>query len=159
MYKSQFRKIDTYDWFCAPGSHIQMSSDEYSACSLSYIDVFRSTQTMIRGCWWVSGTGRSSEACFRPTGAAAWTSWDAGSNTTAIPSSSDSAGCLQRSCAPVHTHTNTHTHTHTLYTLCCFSRTEILLSFLSYILFFAKVLAQYFIYFFYFFLYTSIYRY
>ncbi len=22
MYKSQFRKIDTYDWFCAPGSHI-----------------------------------------------------------------------------------------------------------------------------------------
>ncbi len=22
MYKSQFRKIDPYDWFCGPGSHI-----------------------------------------------------------------------------------------------------------------------------------------
>ncbi len=22
LYKSQFRKIDTYDWFCGPGSHI-----------------------------------------------------------------------------------------------------------------------------------------
>ncbi len=22
MYKSQFQKIDTYDWFCCPGSHI-----------------------------------------------------------------------------------------------------------------------------------------
>ncbi len=22
MYKSQFRKMDPYDWFCAPGSHI-----------------------------------------------------------------------------------------------------------------------------------------
>ncbi len=113
---------------------MQMSSAEYSESSLSYadeqcwvfweliiicrwavlsIDVFRSTQTMIRGCWWVSGTGRSSEAWFRPNGAAAWRSWDAGSNTTAIPSNSDSAGCLQRSCAQVHTHTRTHTDTDT----------------------------------------------
>ncbi len=23
MYKSQFRKIDPYDWFCGPGSHIR----------------------------------------------------------------------------------------------------------------------------------------
>ncbi len=22
MYKSQFRKIDPYDWFCGPGSHM-----------------------------------------------------------------------------------------------------------------------------------------
>ncbi len=22
MHKSQFQKIDPYDWFCAPGSHI-----------------------------------------------------------------------------------------------------------------------------------------
>ncbi len=22
-YNSQFRKIDPYDWFCAPGSHIE----------------------------------------------------------------------------------------------------------------------------------------
>ncbi len=22
MYKSQFRKIDTYDWFCGPGSRV-----------------------------------------------------------------------------------------------------------------------------------------
>ncbi len=22
MYKSQFHKIDPYDWFCAPGSHL-----------------------------------------------------------------------------------------------------------------------------------------
>ncbi len=22
MYKSQFKKIDPYDWFCGPGSHM-----------------------------------------------------------------------------------------------------------------------------------------
>ncbi len=22
MYKSQFQKIDTYNWFCGPGSHL-----------------------------------------------------------------------------------------------------------------------------------------
>ncbi len=26
MYKSQFRKIDPYDWFCGPGSHIALLS-------------------------------------------------------------------------------------------------------------------------------------
>ncbi len=23
MHKSQFRKIDTYEWFCGPGSHMK----------------------------------------------------------------------------------------------------------------------------------------
>ncbi len=47
LYTSQFRKIDTYDWFCGPGSHIIISSstvlnillrfEVYYKCTLSII--------------------------------------------------------------------------------------------------------------------------
>ncbi len=31
MYKSQFRKIDPYDWFCGSGSHISHSEMDFKA--------------------------------------------------------------------------------------------------------------------------------
>ncbi len=29
MYKSHFRKTDPHDWFCGPGSHIRMISEDH----------------------------------------------------------------------------------------------------------------------------------
>ncbi len=37
MYKSQFWKIDTYDWFCGPGSHL-LNSDTSVKVYEEYID-------------------------------------------------------------------------------------------------------------------------
>ncbi len=36
MYKYQFRKIDAYDWFCGPGSHIQYNTLYYSMVQKHY---------------------------------------------------------------------------------------------------------------------------
>ncbi len=34
MYKSQFRKIDPYDWFCGPGSHLHIVTYLFSCTKL-----------------------------------------------------------------------------------------------------------------------------
>ncbi len=34
MYNSQFQKIDPYDWFCGPGSHIRMISEGLALMSI-----------------------------------------------------------------------------------------------------------------------------
>ncbi len=63
IHKSQFRKIDTYDWFCGPGSHI-MQTKTYFGCDWSF-DSTNIKVWMLEGCegaslassfcdWWMS---------------------------------------------------------------------------------------------------------
>uniref|UniRef100_A0A673M081 TELO2 interacting protein 2 n=1 Tax=Sinocyclocheilus rhinocerous TaxID=307959 RepID=A0A673M081_9TELE len=37
MYKSQFRKIYPYDWFCAPGSHTVLNALKLVLCSVKHV--------------------------------------------------------------------------------------------------------------------------
>ncbi len=45
MSKSQFPKIDPYDWFCAPGSHIEIL--QYTVCKqcIAYFSVYMALST------------------------------------------------------------------------------------------------------------------
>uniref|UniRef100_A0A673IB12 Immunoglobulin subtype domain-containing protein n=1 Tax=Sinocyclocheilus rhinocerous TaxID=307959 RepID=A0A673IB12_9TELE len=46
MYKSQFRKIDPYDWFCAPGSHFMMTITENREKDHMYFSVLNAYYTL-----------------------------------------------------------------------------------------------------------------
>ncbi len=41
MYKSQFKQIDPYDWFCGPGSHMYVLHYRWSVSFLffSFLDI------------------------------------------------------------------------------------------------------------------------
>ncbi len=46
MYKSQFKKIDPYDWFCGPGSHLVEEGDVLT----SLLEDLRRVQGICRIC-------------------------------------------------------------------------------------------------------------
>ncbi len=39
MYKSQFQKIDPYDCFCGPGSHMWIGTYSHEQAELLYLNV------------------------------------------------------------------------------------------------------------------------